>query len=263
MMGEIPDVNVSFEEAKIACESTTIDGQELRLASLQEWQDAGDGQLGEGGTSYPWGFEKDDSRCVIDSPVNPNQWSTVQPSGSFKGCVSASGVYDQIGNAWEWVDLEQTASRETWVSLLQEQGFMVSVSEQSIEMDPRLLPRLRLQTICVDMKRMSLEDGVLTVQLNQDISVACESGGRGYLWFNNSDPRHEQVQLPRRGSLLPIQIDGKKVVWDQEREGESVGAKVGGSFYSGAQMTLQDFWIGHIPSFNGSIGFRCSSDLLE
>ena len=24
-------------------------------------------------------------------------------------------------------------------------------------------------------------------------------------------------------------------------------------------MTLQDFWIGHIPSFNGSIGFRCSS----
>ena len=71
------------------------------------------------------------------------------------------------------------------------------------------------------------------------------------------------VQVPQQGSLLPIQIHGKKIVWDQDRDGESVGAKVGGSFYSCSQMTLQDFWIGHIPSFNGSIGFRCSSDLLE
>ena len=138
-MGQIPAINVSLQEAMVACESTTIDGQSLRLASLHEWQDAGDGQLGEG-TLYPWGEHKDDSQCVIDSPINPQQWSTVQPSGSLKGCVSEFGVYDQIGNAWEWVDLKQTASRETWTSLLHEQGFVVSVSDQRIEMEPRLLP---------------------------------------------------------------------------------------------------------------------------
>ena len=101
------------------------------------------------------------------------------------------------------------------------------------------------------------------MQLNSDISSDCESGGRGYLWFNNSDPRHEKILIPRQGSLLPIRIEGDKILWDKERDGEAVGAKVGGSFYSGAQMTLQDFWIGHIPSFNGSIGFRCSSDVIK
>ena len=262
-MGQIPSINVSLEEAMSACKATTIDGQTLRLASLQEWQDAGDGQPGDGGLPYPWGGEKDDARCVIDSPINPNQWSTVQPAGSLKRCVSDSGVYDQIGNAWEWVDLRQTATRVDWTSLVNQQDFKVSVSVDSIEMETRLLPRLRLQTICVDMKRMALESGILTVQLNQDISSDCESGGRGYLWFNNSDPRHEKVQVPEQGSLLPIRIQDRKIVWDSDRDGESVGAKVGGSFYSGAQMTLQDFWIGHIPSFNGSIGFRCSSALLE
>ena len=263
LIGQTPTVNVSLEEAMEACESTNIDGQVLRLASLQEWQDAGDGQLGEGGSPYPWGAEKNDMRCVIDSPSNPSRWSTVQPSGSFKGCVSDSGVYDQIGNAWEWVDLKQTASRLDWTTLVEQQGFRVSITNSAIEMDARLLPRLRLQTICVEIKRMTLDSGMLTVQLTQDISTDCESGGRGYLWFNNSDLRHQETQVPKQGSLLPVRIQNKNIVWDSERDGESVGAKVGGSFYSGAQMTLQDFWIGHIPSFNGSIGFRCSSDFLE
>lgn len=262
-MGQVPAVNVSLEEAKTSCEATTVDGQTLRLASLQEWQDAGDGQAGTGGTPYPWGQEKDDTRCVIDSPTHPKQWSTVQPAGSLERCVSDSGVYDQIGNAWEWVDLKQTASRADWTALIQQQGFRVSVSTRAIEMEPRLLSRLRLQTICVDMKRMMVQAGVLMVDLNQNISSACESGGRGYLSFNNSDLRHENIQVPKQGELLPIRIHDNKIVWDQDRDGESVGAKVGGSFYSGAQMTLQDFWIGHIPSFNGSIGFRCSSNTLR
>ena len=149
------------------------------------------------------------------------------------------------------------------MTLVRSQNFTATVSEEGIEMEPRLLPRLRLQTICVDMKRMSIDTGELTVQLNSDISSDCESGGRGYLWFNNSDPRHEKILIPQQGSLLPIRIEGNRILWDKERDGESVGAKVGGSFYSGAQMTLQDFWIGHIPSFNGSIGFRCSSDVRK
>ena len=157
--------------------------------------------------------------------------------------------------------LEASASRGV-DRLVRSHNFSVTVSKR-IVMEPRLLPRLRLQTICVDMKRMSIETGELTVQLKSAISSDCVSGGRGYLWFNNSDPRHEKILITQQGSLLPIRIEGNKIMWDIEREGESVGAKVGGSFYSGAQMKLQDFWIGHIPSFNGSIGFRCSSEVLK
>ena len=175
--------------------------------------------------------------------------------------MSEFGVYDQIGNAWEWVDLKQTASRETWTSLLHEHGFVVSVSDQRIEMEPRLLSRLRLQTICVDMKRMSLEAGVLTVQLNQDISVAVKVEVKGICGSTLLIHVIRELSYPTGKFVPDSKILGKNIVWDQERDGEAVGAKVGGSFYSGAQMTLQDFWIGHIPSFNGSIGFRCSFGL--
>ena len=101
-------------------------------------------------------------------------------------------MYDQIGNAWEWVDLKQLQVVKNWIDLVRSHNFSVTVSEKAIVMEPRLLPRLRLQTICVDMKRMSIETGELTVQLKSAISSDCVSGGRGYLWFNNLDPRHEK-----------------------------------------------------------------------
>lgn len=225
--GQVPDVNVSLLDAMKACSETTIDGQSLRLASLQEWQDAGDGRIGKGGFSYPWGNERADHRCVLDSPDNPGVWEAVQPSGSLEACVGINGVYDQIGNAWEWVDLQQTANRADWIALIEQHGMHIKVSESAIEMESRLLARVRLQTICVDLKQMSLQSSQLTVQLNDEISDHCESGGKGYLWVNFTDRRHQQGQLPQKGSLLPIKLQDNMVVWDKDRDGEAVGAKVG------------------------------------
>jgi hypothetical protein len=257
--GQLPDINRSLTDAFAACTQTIREGVRLRLATHQEWLDAGDGQIGEGGKAFPWG-EKDDARCILDSPKNPNRWKTVQPTGSMHECVSDWGVYDQIGNAWEWVDLEQTASKEAWVRLLESNKHVVQVSESKIELSEQLLPRMRLQTICVDMSRLIIQEGSLQVDLNKPISPDCESGGRGYLWANFVSRKHQDDALPEVGSLLPVRIVGTSVVWDKSRDEEAVGAKVGGSFYSGAQMTLKDLWIGHIPSFDGSIGFRCTSD---
>ena len=48
-----------------------------------------------------------------------------------------------------------------------------------------------------------------------------------------------------------------------DRLGERVGAKVGGSYYSGGDSTLKSIWVGHIPTFDGSIGFRCEADPYE
>ena len=46
----------------------------------------------------------------------------------------------------------------------------------------------------------------------------------------------------------------------QERNGEPIGAKVGGSYYSGDQARLDTIFWGHVPSFDGTIGFRCVYD---
>ena len=258
----LPSINVSLFDAQEACANTIIDDQSLRLATYREWVDAGDGQLGQGGGLYPWGDSKADDKCIVNPPAQPKKWESVQPSGTLDTCISSFGVYDQIGNAWEWVDLQQNASKNAWVSYIRQQGFEVSASEQQIQLSNRLLPKLRLQTICVDMQGLAVDEGVLTVRLNNPISPDCEQGGRGYLWVN-FERRNTQASIPKEDSLLPIRIVDSKVVWDEERDGEPVGAKVGGAFYSGAEMTLQDFWIGHIPTFDGSIGFRCTSDPLS
>ena len=102
---QTPDIHVSFIEAKEACLKTVVDGQPLALINHTEWKMAG------GNGKYPWG-EDHQERCILDSPKTHGMWKTVQPSGIMGGCVSEHGVYDQIGNAWEWVDIEQTATRE-------------------------------------------------------------------------------------------------------------------------------------------------------
>ena len=86
--GQLPDVNRSLVDAFDACTQTIRDGTRLRLATHQEWLDAGDGQIGEGGKAFPWG-EKDDARCILDSPKNPNRWKTVQPTGSMSDLLTS------------------------------------------------------------------------------------------------------------------------------------------------------------------------------
>ena len=75
----------------------------------------------------------------------------VQPSGSMEECVSEHGVYDQIGNAWEWVDLEQTANRDDWIQYVS--MIKVEVSQTLIQVKEGML---QYNAVCVDMKRACL-----------------------------------------------------------------------------------------------------------
>ena len=247
--GHTPDIHVSFVEAQEACQKTTIDGQSLGLINHTEWKMAG------GGGIYPWG-QSHEERCILDSPKTHGTWKTVQPSGSMEECVSKHGVYDQIGNAWEWVDLEQTATRDDWVKYVEAKGHSVEVSQTLIQVKEGTLAKLQYNAVCVDMKGLALDQDLLSVQLRTPISKDCLTAGHGYLWFQSNDVRQGE-KTPEPGSLLPVKLWGNRIVWDKSRDGESVGAKVGGSFYSGGESTLNSFWVGHIPSFDGSIGFRC------
>ena len=47
-------------------------------------------------TAYPYGNAYDPDRCATEG-------GQVWRSGSFERCVG-QGVYDMVGNAWEWVE---------------------------------------------------------------------------------------------------------------------------------------------------------------
>ena len=129
--GALPSSLVSFRKAAQICENTPVLDRSgrtvghMRLASLAEWQDAGDGVVGPGGTLYPWGEKPDSSRCVLQGRKVYEQHL---PSGSMTQCCSVFGVCDQIGNLWEWVDGGSLISIEAWFQARERDGLSVEVS---------------------------------------------------------------------------------------------------------------------------------------
>ena len=83
----IPWRNISRDQAILACAKA-----KKRLPTNKEWQQAA---LGTPDLNDNWSFD--------DCQVN-NNWKK-QPgyTGSGKNCISSAGVYDMIGNVWEWV----------------------------------------------------------------------------------------------------------------------------------------------------------------
>jgi hypothetical protein len=86
--GRPPLTGVSWVEAKVAC----IDAGK-RLCTRQEWE-----SVCRGGARnvYPYGDAYDRRHC-------PTEGKKVWNAGSFKRC-GGSGVYDMVGNTWEWVE---------------------------------------------------------------------------------------------------------------------------------------------------------------
>lgn len=105
--GAIPWRNISQDQAAVACAKAG-----KRLASNQEWLQA---SLGTPDSGNSWGLDD----CQVDS-----NWSE-QPGATGSGikCVSSAGVYDMVGNVWEWV---QGAVMDGVIEdrILPEQGFV-------------------------------------------------------------------------------------------------------------------------------------------
>ncbi len=92
--GVVPSVGVSWYQAVAACANAG-----KHLCTVAEWQAA----CGE--SALPWGTEPPpDEVCALPAPDSTTEWTELQPTGSLPDCRSPAGVFDQIGNAWEWAD---------------------------------------------------------------------------------------------------------------------------------------------------------------
>lgn len=87
-----PWVNITWSAAREACRA-----KGKRLCERDEWIDACDGGIGESeGQIYLYGETEDTTICNVDRPEGPVE------GGSFMGCRSPLGTFDQAGNVWEW-----------------------------------------------------------------------------------------------------------------------------------------------------------------
>lgn len=94
----LPTIHLTWYDAVDACVAA-----DAHLCTVREWQAAcGDGP-------YPWGAEPAATEvCAVADPDGSTAWDTLQATGALPDCRSPAGVYDQIGNAWEWADPETT-----------------------------------------------------------------------------------------------------------------------------------------------------------
>ena len=258
IQGVFPASNISFYRAKELCQNTPVSaGGYMRLPSYFEWLDAADGVYGEGGGGYPWGDSLHSGECVL--PSSEVEWSAFQACGSLETCVSPYGVWDQLGNLWEWVDSGNNINVSQWFDARASEGRSLVIEDGFLKVLEGDLSSFIPFAVGFDFAGFERENGLVIAKSVQPFRE--DLPGEGYLM------PHQIDGMASAEELLPIRLD-----WDEERvrakievvlerDGEPIAAKVGGAFYSGAEVRLDTIFWGHIPDFDGTIGFRCVYDV--
>ena len=250
-MGEIPSSNISYYQAQEYCASITHT-RPIRLPTIEEWKDAGDGVIGLGGSSYPWGDDFHAGECIL--PYENITWDSPQTCGYLDTCSSIFGVYDQIGNLWEWVDSEIYVDIAAWMMNQQNQGYSFSIIDGILHTNEDTLHGVHPFVVGLSQSNIDILDGMIWIRLDEPFRS--DLPGVGYLKSNN-------LGQPSSYDFLPISLlwdeerKNAQIVVDTPRDGEPIPAKVGGAYYSGADSRLDTVFWGHVPDFDGSIGFRC------
>ncbi len=235
-----PTTGLSWRAAREVCAATPHGPGFKHLATSAEWEDAGDGHMGPGGTRFPYGDDWVSGRCGLpDAGAGPLALSAPPRTGSHAGCRSVWKVYDLLGGAWEWVD----------------PGKVLDLGGE--------LARASL-TLEGDLVR---DAPGATVEAMWPGRVEF-AGGEVRLLGNGRDwKRPERGWLHSGEARLPVSLrwsgDTAQLVLDRARDGEPVTEKRGGAYYAGAGVDLRYAYDGHDPDFIGSIGFRCAGPLLR
>jgi formylglycine-generating enzyme required for sulfatase activity len=98
--GNRPVINVSWEDAKAYAEWLSKETEKhYRLPSEAEWEYAA--RAGST-TQYPWGDEIGRNRANCNGCGSRWDAKSTAPVGSF--AANAFGLFDTVGNVWEWVE---------------------------------------------------------------------------------------------------------------------------------------------------------------
>jgi len=271
-----PTILIRFETAAQVCTNTPVfdgDGQLAgfkRMPTRDEWEDAADGVLGSGGSIFPYGDQLDASRCATLDGQGQQVYDDLQPTGSLPGCVSAFGVYDQCGNAWEWADTGIDIDIAGWWPFAEAYGIPVVVDDLDLLIleDPTTVHLLTHTVIEAQPPALEVDaQGYLFVPADSVADTgAC--GHTGYLKVNVDDSSYRRDE-----NFLPVELrpynglDGSlqyRLLLRREEDGDRVPDKRGGAYYNDPEYTCQSFGSHpeHVPSFEGTITFRCVADPL-
>ncbi len=111
----IPWVNISQNQAALACAKLG-----KRLPTNKEWYQAALGTI-----DINSGWKEGD--CHLDNNWNDQPGET----GSAQNCVSPAGIFDMVGNIWEWTS-ETIVDGEYDGRKLPQQGFVLGVDENGL-----------------------------------------------------------------------------------------------------------------------------------
>ncbi len=90
-----PVVNINWHDAKAYCDwLSQKTGRPYRLPTDAEWEYAARG--GSPDTIFPWGDDCTDSQTWFGGKQSPKPVASYAPNGY--------GLYDMIGNVWEWCE---------------------------------------------------------------------------------------------------------------------------------------------------------------
>jgi len=92
----------TWYQAYAACQ-----GAGFSLCTSRQWEDACDGVQGQGGQKYPTeGSRTGVGVCAIGD-LSDFTKVPLSPSGAYSRCHTKEGVYDLMGNLWEWADPQE------------------------------------------------------------------------------------------------------------------------------------------------------------